>query len=332
MSRLSFALAGSMAIATATVGTGVTPQLAKAQDAGAWSALEEQDLRLAEIAERLMHANASLCDRQMPITGLLLHSADQYRANGSARGRFAESELAIAAVLPHSPASKAGLLRDDGIVAINGEATSTLGTSDESHLREAAFEILADQAPSEPITLTVSRDGERRDVILDPLAGCRSLVEILAGDGEQARSDGRVVQIGAGLATALDDEQLAIVVAHELAHNILHHRERKEAAGITNGLFAEVGRNQQVNRMAEVEADRLSVHLLANAGYDPAAIVRFWNSPEGCHVGGGILPSLIYPSQSARADLVAREIAMYLPAGRGPSWPGHLLTMRDRAF
>ncbi|MGB3167062.1 MAG: hypothetical protein WBA68_09845 [Alteraurantiacibacter sp.] len=137
-----------------------------------------------------------------------------------------------------------------------------------------------------------------------------------------------MIQVGYRFAESLEDEQLAVVLGHELAHAVLEHRRRKEDAGIDNGALAELGRNQQVNRQAEIEADRLSAHLLANAGYDPAIVPDYWRS----NAAGGLSFSFVYPSQEARARLVEREIEMYLPAERGPSWPGHLLTLRERAF
>ena len=182
------------------------------------------------------------------------------------------------------------------------------------------------------LTIQAVRDGETIEVSLNVQPSCRSLVEILPGDGPRARSDGRVVQIRQDFAAGLSDDQLAVVFAHELAHTVLLHRARKEAVGIDNNLLAEVGRNQQVNRQAEVEADRLSVHLLANAGYDPALASAFWRSEQGREAGGGLMPSFVYPSQSARADLIDAEIARYLWQRRGPSWPGHLLALRDRPW
>ena len=41
--------------------------------------LNEQDVRLAGIAERMLAANRALCRQEMPLTGMVLHSRDQYR-------------------------------------------------------------------------------------------------------------------------------------------------------------------------------------------------------------------------------------------------------------
>ncbi len=304
---------------------------ALAQEDAQFAALQREDLRLAAITDALLRANAPLCRSTMPVTGMILHSADQYR-DGPAQSRFANGPIAISAIVPGSPAARAGLLPDDGIVAIGGTSSDVLAPPANGNLREAAFALLASQPVDTDIALRILRGGLERDLALTAPPGCRTLVEILVGNGPRARSDGRVIQLQYAFAGELDDTQIAIVLAHELAHTVLEHRRRKEEAGIDNRLFAELGRNQQANRQAEVEADRLSAHLLANAGYDPAIIPAFWRSALGQRLGGGLLPSFVYPSQEARAQIVEDEIARYLPLRRGPSWPGHLLELRDQEF
>ncbi|QZH74767.1 MAG: hypothetical protein JY451_14075 [Erythrobacter sp.] len=304
---------------------------ARAQNVTQWSALQREDLRLASVADGLLRANAHLCRNTMPVTGLILHSADQY-PDGAAQARFANGPVAVAAIVPGSPAARAGILPDDGILEIGGEPTDALLTMGRGNLRESAFDLLTRQPSGDSFQLRIARNGVDLDFIILAPPGCRTLVEILVGTGPRARSDGRVIQMQYDFAGELDDAQMAIVLAHELAHTVLEHRRRKEEAGIDNGMFAELGRNQQANRAAEVEADRLSVHLLANAGYDPAIAPFFWRSDVGHRLGGGAMPSFVYPSQEARAQLIEQEIALYLPQRRGPSWPGHLLASRERGF
>ncbi len=306
--------------------------LAMAPNARAQGAdLAAQDLRLARIADAMLAGNARLCRETMPVTGMILHSADQYGAG--AEDFFRNGPLSIAAILPGSVAELAGLKANDGIAAINGVSVSSLKPEGEDHLREVAFFALSELGPNDFIELEVTRDGETPEFRFDAPRGCRALVEILMADGFSARSDGRVIQVQFDFAATLADEQLAVIVAHELAHSVLEHRRRKVEAGIDNAsILRHLGRNQRVNRQAEIEADRLSVHLLANAGYDPMIAPQFWRSPEGLVAGGGAMPSFIYPTQSARADLIEQEIARFLSLRRGPSWPGHLLRWRDRSF
>lgn len=306
----------------------ITPALHADAAAQGIDQMRAQDIRVARIADAMLVSNARLCRETMPVTGLILHSADQY--SSGARGLFDNGTLAVLGVVPDSPAEQAGVQPDDGIVALNDTPVSALPLDEDGHLREAAFDRLAD---SDTVKLTLQRGERRYTVSLTASRGCRALVEVLLGDGPNARSDGRVIQVRYDFVQSLDDEQIAVLLAHELAHGVLEHRRRKEGAGVDNeSLMRHFGRNQQVNRQAEVEADRLSVHLLANAGYDPMIAARFWRSAEGVEAGGGPLPSSIYPSQEARAQMVEREVDMFLPLRQGPSWPGHLIDLRDRAF
>ncbi|WP_271077907.1 M48 family metallopeptidase [Aurantiacibacter sp. MUD61] len=307
------------------------PSAAIARDQSDWQALQVQDLRLARVADRIMVANANLCRNQMPITGMILHSADQY-PSANYDERFANGPLAIAAVSPDSPAFAAGLRGGDTIIAINSSPIADLPRPEIGNLREAGFNLLAQQNPTSPLSVQVMRADGTHDIVIQPEAGCRSLVEISIGEGSRARSDGRVIQIRYDFAEQMTDDELAAIFAHELAHTVLEHRRRKEAAGISVGVLGELGRNQRANREAEVEADRLSVHLLANAGYDPTIAPAFWRTGIGRDLSSGIMGSWIYPSTGARADLIEREITMFLPNLRGPSWPGHLLALRDRSF
>ena len=158
---------------------------------------------------------------------------------------------------------------------------------------------------------------------LDAPSGCRALVEIRAADALNARSDGQVIQVNYGLAAAATDDELAVVFAHEMAHLVLEHRRRLEAAGVEKGFFGEFGTNQQLNRQVEVEADR---DLRAPARQrrlrsgDRAGVLaltaRAASGRRDCSAAG------IYPSSEARAQLIEREIADYLGGGAGRAIPG----------
>jgi hypothetical protein len=294
------------------------------------TALVEQDVRLATIAERMLGANRELCRQHMPLTGLVLHSEDQY-GHAAAGDAFANGRVAVAAVVPGSPAS-AMLAPGDAIAAIGPTRTDTLVAEGEAPLRDKAFELLAEQPDGAPLALTVTRGGREQAVTIDVATGCRALVEIRATSGINARSDGRVIQVKYGLAAEATDDEMAVVFSHEMGHLLLEHRRRLSSAGVEKGFFGEFGRNQQLNRQVEVEADRIAAHLLANAGYDPAIAPRFWRSSLGRRAGGGLLRSSTYPSAEARAQLIEREIAEYIGAGAAPTWPGHLLARRDAPF
>ena len=287
-------------------------------------------MRLARIADRLLTANAALCRQTMPVTGMVIHSRDQYGPR--AMDAFANGAVAIEKVVPGSPAALAGLLPGDGLLAIGGTALGDLEPVGDAPVRDAVFDILAAQPPEAPLSLLVRRNGRESTMTVQPQTGCRALVEVLSQDKRIARSDGRVIQLSYGMATRMPDYDLAVIFAHELGHLVLEHRRRLSEAGVSKGFFGELGGNRKRNRQAEVEADQMSVHLLANAGYDPELAPQFWLSPEGRSVDAGILRSTIYPSPSKRAALMQQEIDAYLPAGREPTLPSHLLDRRDQPF
>jgi Zn-dependent protease with chaperone function len=293
-------------------------------------ALLAQDVRLAAVSERMLAGNRELCRQHMPLAGVVLHSADQYRPE-IAGDAFANGRIAIGALVPGTPAA-AELAPGDGIVAIGGQRTGTLTAEGEHKLRDAAFELLAAQPEGAPLALTVARDGREQAVSLMVPSGCRALVEIRSTSGLNARSDGRVIQVNYSLAAAATDEELAVVFAHELGHLVLEHRRRLSEAGVKKGFFGEFGRNRRYNRQVEIEADQISVHLLANAGYDPAIAPRFWRSRLGRRVDDGIFRSATNLSPEGRAALMEQEIAAHLSGHSGTSIPAHLMRKRDQAF
>ena len=281
------------------------------------------DLRLLRIAERIQDANASLCDRQGPALGAALQSRDQFSSD--AEPGF-HAPVAFAVVLPDSPLALVGVAAGDGLVAINGISVARQPGLERMPLRDSAHAMLADRTNG-PLTLTVVRGGQERRMDLQPAKQCRALVEVLVDENRSARSDGRVIQIGLGLMSQGSDDEIAAVFAHELAHSALHHRDRLAGAGVSKGLGSEFGRHRQLSAEAEIEADRLSVHLLANAGYDPNIAPALWRGALGRKLDAGLFRSRIYASPEQRAMMLEREIADYL-AGGAPTWPGHLLAKR----
>lgn len=143
-----------------------------------------------------------------------------------------------------------------------------------------------------------------------------------------ASADGTIVQIGSRFFERYTDDEVAVVVAHELAHNILRHRARLDEAKISRGMLSELGRNGRLIRRTEDEADLLGLHLLRNAGYDPASAPRFWRA-HGGDIDGGLFRSRTHASSKARAQALEAEIAN-LPADAGKPYRPPVLATRDQ--
>ncbi len=315
----------------------MTPMLlllaAAVVDPGYWRALRDVDERMAAIAWRLQTRNAALCRALQPAPGLQLHAVDQYTGDTEADARAAfgfARPVQIEVVVPGGAAALAGVEADDGLVAVNGVpvAAPTAASAGTSLTRDAANALIARQPTDRPLVLSVERHGAARTVTIPASPGCSSAFEVLLGPGLKASSDGRIVQVGVRFFETLPDDKIAAVVAHELSHTILDHRARLEAAGVQWGILGEIGRNGQLFRRTEDDADRLSVHLLRNAGYDPQAAVRFWRE-DGGKVDGGLFRGASHGSAKARATAIAAEVEALPPPGTPDTAPAVLAT-RDR--
>ncbi|WBH16148.1 M48 family metallopeptidase [Sphingomonas radiodurans] len=292
------------------------------------NALRAIDLRLATIVHRLATANAPLCREQAPATGLVLHAVNQYDSQTAeaARATFGFAvPIGVEAVVAGSAAARAGIQTDDGVAAIGGHPLTEEATAPSSTDRDQALELLATQG--EHLPLTIVRDGRRQDVTISAPRGCRARYEVMLGPEMTAQSDGRIIQIGVRFFERYRDDETAVIVAHELAHLILRHRARLEAAGVKGGLLGEIGRNARIGQLAETEADVLGVTLLHNAGYDPESAARFWQE-RGSDIDGGLFRSRTHPATEKRIAAIRAAVAA-IPAGAGVYVPP-ILSARDQ--
>ncbi|QJR06248.1 peptidase M48 family protein (plasmid) [Sphingobium yanoikuyae] len=303
--------------------------LASANEPPPFEAIRAVEAEMAAIGYRLAIANAPLCDRQEPGLGLLLHTPDQYAGDARAAAirhfRF-EGPVGVEAVLSGSPAAAAGVQPDDTVLGVEKKRfgpANRQAKAGTTALMEAIRQIVA--LPTDrPLVLHLRRNGAEYDRMIVPLPACRSQFELVLGSGFVAQADGEIVQIGSRF-FADYPQWVAAPIAHELAHNILRHRERLEAQGVNYGLLSGFGRNVRYFRQTELEADILSVSLLANAGYDPKIALLFWQTFGPAH-GASILRSRSHPGWKARVAVMERAIVAL-----GPEHPDHPAVLAARS-
>jgi hypothetical protein len=303
----------SALIALTLLGAAPAPAAATTDADSQFEAIRATDAILARIGFRLATANAPLCDRLEPGLGLVLHTPSQYarglRGKAIRHFRF-DGPVGVEAVIAHSPADRAGIRADDSLTAI-GPARFAPADPQAETSTAALIDVAARVAalpPAEPLTLEGRRAGAPFTLEVRPVAACRSRFEVAIQNGFEAQADGEIVQISSRFLEVYPEDQLAAAVAHELSHNILRHRERLEARGVSFGMLAGLGGNVRYFRQTELEADILSVALLANAGYDPQAAVRFWRDFGPKHAGG-ILRSRSHPAWRDRIATLENAIA-----------------------
>jgi predicted Zn-dependent protease len=93
-----------------------------------------------------------------------------------------------------------------------------------------------------------------------------------------------------------DDTNLALVIAHEMAHVIAGHMDEAPTQEL------------------ELEADRMALVLMARAGYDIEDAVAYWETNEHPHDGGDAAQSS-HPSTRARYENFQAELERISKAG-----------------
>ncbi|GAA0314738.1 hypothetical protein GCM10009087_26460 [Sphingomonas oligophenolica] len=270
--------------------------------------LRAADIRLGSIIYRLARANVALCNRRSVLTGLLLHSLPTYspEVRDVAKRHFAfASPIAVEGVVPDSPAALADIRMDDSLVALD-RVDLTMGTLDLATVNSRLE--ASPQARAIGLDLLRRSDHITRQIV--PVTGCAGHAEVRVTAELNAATDGMTIQVNSGLMNLLtSDDDLAALVAHELAHIILRHPERLTEAKVDRGILRDFGRNARLIRRTEIEADQLSVYLLANAGYDPAAAPHYLKT-YGSRMGvNNILAGSTHPRGKERIKLMEAEVA-----------------------
>lgn len=288
--------------------------------------LRASDVRVLSVGYRLAAANAPFCRRSENAAGLTLHHIGQYADANAARTAFGFArEYAVLALVPGGPAAQAGLRTDDALVSLNGRPLAPAGDELARIDQVPAYRPIAwadarmrealDQGPA---ALGIVRDGRPMTITITGTPACRSRFELRPSESYGASADGDIVGITVPmLAFMADDDELAAILAHELSHNLLEHRRRLNEAGVQRGLMQQLGRNARLTLATEIEADRLSIWLMANAGYDPRGAIRFWTR-YGKQRGKGIFSAPTHYRWKKRVGLFEEEIARLQASAKDP--------------
>jgi hypothetical protein len=234
----------------------VEAQRVRLRTAGFEQMLQEEET-LLRVSDRIRRAGKGLCGEKLsPVWGLSVAAPKDlpwaYRepAEKAVAGR---EGVFVLAVEPASPAARAGVEPGDVVLAL---ADRPVRQAVDLGWREDAQ--LAGQA-----TFRVRRRGEVQALPVDVEIGCSLLPVLEYRDvvNAHASRNWREMVVFTGLLRFVkSDDELALVIGHELSHVILE----------TGGF-----------RETEADADYLGAYLAARAGYDISNSIGFWRR-MGC--------------------------------------------------
>jgi Zn-dependent protease with chaperone function len=263
--------------AIAAPAAGAQPLVASQAAANSAQLASQNDIRLAALGYRLALSNSGRCAHPAALIGVMLHDPASYdeAERASVERRYALGRgFGILNVVPGSAADRAGLRTGDVLVRLAGSDLSGFGEALSarrgSYRRVEAFLAqLRSTLSAGSATITYRRDGEERVTTISADHGCGGEVVVMPERDLNAWSDGHYVAVTTRMMEfANSDDELAFVVAHEMAHNILGHSDEA-----TNTMFP--AGHRQSEKDQEFAADALGVAIMASAGYDVQAANHF---------------------------------------------------------
>lgn len=252
-----------------------------------------EQIRLSNVRWRLATKGKVVCREDV---GPLLGLQSMIRPKGQLGDVLAEKyglseKPTIVHVVPGSSAESAGVRKRDIIKAINHvEITSAKSLED----------INEKWTQGTPFSITLERNALPVTVMAIPEVGCKYPVGLFPQQIINAFADGKRVMIARGMmAFAKDDNELALIVSHEIAHNAMKHIDAKKQnmglgfladlatvllskGQVSNTNFAGMAASAYSQEF-EAEADYVGLYLMANAGLPIDDAPRFWRRMAAAH-------------------------------------------------
>ena len=259
--------------------------------------LVDNQIDIHRISYPIMANNAPSCAQKVtPDTGIMywnIHDVPTQYRHAAYKIYKMDNNLQIMGVAPNSPAMRAGLRPSDLIISVNGQ------TIPRNKNARRSFERSMSQAGYKQSQIVFKRNGTAHSTLLIPEKACAYPVILINKNELNAMADGENIIIFRGmLRFAENDDEIALVIAHEMAHNTMGHIKKKQQNAMVGSLggmaldiaiaAAGVGSGNQFSRMGgqlgalsysvafEQEADYVGMYYLAQAGYNTKGVADFW--------------------------------------------------------
>jgi hypothetical protein len=218
----------------------------------AWAHLLELERRLLRVHEPIRVQGLDLCgDKRSPVLGVVAATREEVPESlrdVAARESGVDDAVRVLHVEPGFPGDAGGLLAGDRVLEVNGRRINR------------AARLVGRRARTErgPLRIVAEREGGRLELELPFVEGCFSPAAVMLADVENAwATQSGVLLVTSGmLSFAARDDELAVVLGHEVAHHVLGHVWSRP--------------------VYEQDADYLGLYLAARAGYDISVAPGFW--------------------------------------------------------
>lgn len=247
--------------------------------------------RLQRVAWPILAKAAPLCEKNTASRlGLYYSNIEAYHKDykGAARRIYRlDDRLRITSVTLGSPAQLAGIKSGDVLLTINGVETP-VGKKAVAKFAKQLNDALKEETG---VSFTLLRGSQPLELYVEPQEVCRFSAHLVSTDALNAYADGNAIYVTRGMMRFADDDQeLSVVIAHELAHNSQEHIKAKmknywlgaifdiaaAAAGAnTQGAFANAAA-RAYSKEFEAEADYVGMYAMALAGMDLSGAANFW--------------------------------------------------------
>lgn len=249
----------------------------------------KNQLRVISIANRISHATAPYCqDKVSPNIGIIAYSNKQINADmreAATRLWGVGDRNMVVAVIPGSPADKAGIKVGDAITVIDNKDVKP----DPIDLKEYFPQPYTD---AQSVSMRVMRNDAEEVITVSSELVCDYPAVVVNDPNVNAYADGNRIIITTGmLRFAENDDELATVIGHELAHNQMGHIKKKSGnrmIGTLLGALVTVATGVDVVNLGaniaagafsqefEAEADYVGIYNSSRAGYDMTTAPNFW--------------------------------------------------------
>lgn len=241
--------------------------------------------RLQRVHWKLATTAFNLCGRTSAAFGVDMMTLPKGDMAASLARLGIGEQPTVTSVIPGSPAEIAGVQVGDRVLSIDG-----IPSSDSKAIAER---LRQEQSIGRPVPVQISRAGQALTLNPVPVKACGYPAGLQMDQVVNAYADGERVLVTRGMmAFTRNDDELALVVAHELAHDSMRHMDAKKA-NATAGFAADLalailtrGAYRQSNIMNaaaqsysqefEAEADYVGLYMLAASGYSIDDAPKFW--------------------------------------------------------